>query len=275
MSAVSDIHSRIEEQSVKSPLLRTMTGLALGVCTAISAQAATASASLSNVHLQLIDLDPNDGITAAISFNGDTSTYNNAYWSLNGSYQAGDWQYAPGLGVAIPAVAVSGVGFSASASSTAGDLFQGAGWGGSAQASAVTAGVRSTAYAETYAGQFTLAPHTLLVLMADSPAATVSAALGEYASASAYLSVQSLDGSTQGSAYAQAYINADGAGYSNAPSFLQVSFVNLSGTAISGYLYGEAYAYASAAPVPEPGSAALMLGGLLGAGALLRRRARR
>lgn len=241
----------------------------------ISAQAAsTASASLSNVRIQLIDLDPFDGITSAISFD-DTllNSYNQI--TVNGNPQQTYWTGGP-LGTSFGPF-TSGTGSTwARLQVFAGDLLAGSGPGASAFATAAGTGNSAASVSESLALGFTLTPHTRIVMTADATEATISGGLGESGFAQNILGLLHLspDGSTTGETdVTYSFLTTDGLTYTAAPRVLQVTFENMTGSPMDGYAmaYAAAMAYGVAA-VPEPQSIALLLTGLAAIGFTVRRR---
>jgi len=241
-------------------LRHAIAALATGLLTVTTAHAADGSAALTNVHVRVIDLDPLDGITAEVTFvNGFTSVQANGY-------------YATGpLGAALGPFTGSLPNQTASVQTTAGDLLAGPGWSASASASAFGAGASSLARASQSAS-FTLTANTLLVITADAPSALGTMATGENVESMASLDLLTEGGAISGHA---------GAFFSSywvvAPSRLQATLANLDGHAIDGTLlsYVQVQATGAALPVPEPQSAALLLGGLAAVGVAVRRRAAR
>jgi hypothetical protein len=131
---------------------------------------------------------------------------------------------------------------------------------------------------------FTLTPWTGMKLTAtfDGTASTSASSGSDYASVYGQLStyIYSDNGYEYHQANRQAYANCgiwDGAtcsGESNSFSgTFSMSFANFSDDAVEGYMYAGAYAYgASTVPVPEPGTYLMLLAGLAGVGAVVRRR---
>lgn len=240
---------------------------------------ASASASISNVFIQVIDLDLADDIDAAVTFDspwayaqGYASSVVNGNWTSLGS----DWDSGDGS-TNLSADFAYGSG-SATASTTAGDLFtQGSGPGATASASLSDANMYVSGYGQLLSSNFTLTPMTLLVLSATPGALSASAALGASASAYAQVSLEAQDGSER--SYGYAYRNVSDNGYSsgNEPSFLKASFTNLTDIEVNGYAYAHASAYAHGiqAAVPEPGTYALFIAGLAAVGGVVSRRTRR
>jgi hypothetical protein len=189
-----------------------------------------------------------------------------------------DYQSASGaIGSALSVSSMLG-GNSSSASTTAGDP-SGAGPGPGATSAASASGASSYAYAsgEALSSTFTLTPQTLLVFTANAAGVSASSTqLGEYAGA--YAMVQLYDYVGGQLSYGQAYavVQTDGYTYSNLPSSLTASFVNLSSASMTGYAYAEASSSVQGvAAVPEPAALSLFLAGLGAVGVVARRRIRR
>lgn len=239
--------------------------------TAGSALAATAAASLSNVHLRVVDLDPLDGITASATFLSGTML-SSVFYDTDGNSPV--YSYISGPVGWSASYAISGPGTSAASQLLPGDLLTGIGPGAIASASAVGADHRASASGQGYDLKFSITPNTLLIVTADAPTAAISLMLGEYASASAALSLHNADGSFNAQAQAYVYQTASGFAQSITPSSLQTSFVNLSAAPTDIYLgfYASADVSSIAAAVPEPASAGLALLGLAALGGVVRRR---
>lgn len=249
-----------------------MSALALAGClVAAPVLAGTATASLSNVQLRIVDLDPLDGITASATFQSGTML-SSVFYDVTGSSPVYLNNAGP-LGWSA-SYQLTGPGASGSSQLLAGDLFTGTGPGAVASAAAVGANHRAQASSQGSELKFSITPNTLLIVTADAPTAATSLILGESAFATAVVSFRSSDNSfiTQSQAYASQ--SPEGSVVSITPSSLQASFVNLTAAPTEVFLnfYASAYVTSIAAAVPEPASAGLALLGLAAIGGAVRRR---
>jgi hypothetical protein len=143
------------------------------------------------------------------------------------------------------------------------------------------------ANAQGVSNSFTLTPWTGMKLTATFEGTASTGPGGsytEYASAQGSLGtyIYSDDGYEQHYAYREAYASCgtwDGMGCSGeSNSFsgtISVTYANLSDTAVEGFMYAQAYASGqSTVPVPEPETYLMLLAGLAGVGAVVRRRRR-
>jgi hypothetical protein len=248
---------------------------ASGVLLAPAAFAAvTATATVSDFHYQLFDLDLTDGITPSVTFTGSGVNVYTSASPNNGSTQ--DYHSASGaLGSAVSTSSLFGSN-SASARTTAGNPV-GAGVGPGAVATATAAGANSVAYAggNAMTANFTLSARTLLVFTASTSAVSVTnTQAGENGYAYATISLYSPDAAGQ-SSYGQSYanLNADGTRYDALAPLVTASFTNLASASTTGYAYVQAYAQAyGVTVVPEPETYALFLAGLASVAFMVQRR---
>lgn len=250
----------------KTTMASTLAGACLALMASGPAQAAaSASAEIGHLVFTLIDLDPLDGIDPAMMWGG--SEYSQSYANT----ESGGWSWDSAFGWYMDTSAMSTDSFSLASGMT--------GWGGADAEAEVSgspvAGVSRSANGSGYfSGSFTVTPWTGIVVTAPYTAWASTTLDSEWARGSAHLqfSLYTDDGSEEH--YAQRFIEASSAGESNSASgTVRLTFANLSADAMGGNFWAQAYAYAqSPQPVPEPAGAVMMLAGLLGVGAALRRR---
>jgi hypothetical protein len=232
----------------------------------------TATATLSDLHYQLFDLDLTDGIAPFVTFTGGASVFTSA--TPNGVTQ--DIHSADGaLWSALSVSSLLGSN-SASARTTAGTPV-GVGVGPGAVAIATAAGANSVSFANSVpmGADFTLSAHTLLVFTASTSGVGVTnTQAGEngyvYATVSLY-SPNYTGQSSYGQSYAQ--LNADGSRDSSLAPLVAASFVNLSSASIAGNAYVQVYAQVyGVTVVPEPETYVMFLAGLASVAFLVQRR---
>lgn len=241
-----------------------------------AAATSSATATVTGFSITLYDLDPSDGIDPELTFTSEGS-YSSAYvYSLSESDS--DSSSAPGHWSPTSAMAMLGFGQAQASTDSTGATAMGSvsgpSYGGQGSFSADGYGVNSG---------FMLTPWTgmKLTLSFDGTATT---SVGEYLeSAGAYgqlqIGVSVENGNETHYAYRNAYASCLWDGSICGPesnSFsgtFSLSFANLSDQAADGWMYADAYAYGqSTVPVPEPQTYLMLLAGLAGIGAVVRRR---
>jgi hypothetical protein len=239
---------------------------------AMPAVASTATATLTDFHIQLVDLDPNDGIAPSLTFQN----------VLGGSFIAAE-SGAPGhvLTDTHQGGAPFGAGMSSSTRGAASALssFTGdpraPGAGGSASATAST-GLQGLYGASTVQlgdgaiySPFTLSADTRLVITADASASALSTFTDPHADTWASVFLKLTDATGTGSvstdtASAEQFAMTGGLATTDTRQ-ITISFDNLTAADLGGIFYGSIDAYAadlSPSAVPEPGGLPLLAAGL-------------
>jgi hypothetical protein len=255
--------------------------LALAACT--HAMASTAEATLSGLKVQLVDLDPTDGITPSIVFQDAQGGTFVAAESGTPAHFVTDLN--PGGTVFGQGASVSAQGSASSFASLAGDVFgQGADVKVSASASAFGtygAGTVQLGDGGMYV-TFTLSPETRLVISGDAAASVMSTVNDPDADAwaSVFLKLTDftgVDNASQGGAEAEQFSTGGGRPFATTDArHVEIFFDNSSTSLADGIFFGSVDASTSdisTSAVPEAPAAALFTVAGLGFLAFGRRRA--
>jgi hypothetical protein len=261
----------------KSLLISTALGAAALVVAGPAAAVSSATATLTGFSITLFDLDPSDGIDPELTFTYEQSGSYAYVQSSSESASDSDWQpgnFVPTSAMAMLAFGQANASTDASSANASGSV-SGPGYGGQGYFGAYAYGVDNG---------FTLTPWTGIKLTStfEGTASTGPSSGGDYAYATGFLqtSIAGDNGWEDHTAYRQAYAGCgtwDGMACSGESSSFSGTFslgyANFSDDAVEGYMYAEAYVYGSSTvPVPEPETYLMLLAGLAGVGAVVRRR---
>jgi len=234
-----------------------------------TAWADSASVSLSNVKVQVIDAVPGDDVWPwLVFFSGDSSWL--SFTTLAGAHAespAADPQSQGWLG-SVQAAAASGSRSQAQAATSAGDFYGATGPGASAWATA-TDGAQAWAYANVFNGLFLAGAQTKFIVTATVDGINAS---GADAQANASIEICFTDGTCNQEGYSEA-LAFSGLDFP-APPVLRAEWSNPYDTASWGTMNISmaASATAAASPVPEADIGWQLMAGLLCVAAARRRR---
>lgn len=221
----------------------------LGFCLQSHAAAPVAEANIdwTSFSYQLFDLDPLDGVAASLTWGGQGSSTSAGYFGYSAS---DDWSF--------PLQSADGVSY---ATANEGGL------------AAVTSSNNTVvdAYAHRW-GDFTLSAKTLVVFSVSGSVSVVGDSdFAAYRSAAVRLNVTGYDIDTYFASQSGLSVGQYYGGPSNKSGIMSLSFVNLTDSGRTAYMYAYAQADA-AAPIPEPHTYGLMLAGLAVMSSVVRRR---
>lgn len=254
----------------------TTTSVTVGLAffaTASMADTVSSSASVSNVHYQLIDLNPNDGIAASISFAGSFNQSSSEVYDISKG-QKQDSQTTTDLS-SVYANVVLGDGQAAAGISTPAS--------GGTFGNLYTKGYQSgTGSFSAYSGMnasFTLSANTVLVLFGTIGGHATSGSPWTPNNTATSWAVFDVTGPTlpNGGGIQYASVNRNWSNEHGPQSSYEnftLSYVNGQQQATTGFLSANMSSGArnTAQPVPEPETWGMLLGGLALVGALARRR---
>jgi hypothetical protein len=249
----------------------TFTALALAGHPALAARS---SVSINHLQVRLIDLDLTDGITPAISFSDGTTalTY---YRNEATNYHEGSTLLHL-LGAALGPVEDGDTYGSVSAQSYGGDFLSAQGWSGSVSVSNLGGPTEAESSAIMVAN-FTLTPHTMLLVTGEVPAPQLFAQDSDTTMAEAMLALGDNDPANLSSSRFYASIDYGFQTHTGA-GHLQSTYNNASSTMAQGTFAMRLTARArdnfSVTDVPEPASVTLLTAGLAALGAWTRRHRR-
>lgn len=249
---------------------------------ALPAAASTATASMTDFHVELIDLAPNDGITPKLTFqNLQGGSFIAAESGVPGHVLTDTHQGGAPLGAGSSS---SMHGAASALARFTGDPF---GEGAAATASASTSARGQYGASTVQLGDgaiyapFTLSADTRLVITADASASALSTFGDAQADTWASVFLKLTDASGMGSVSTDTASAEQFAMIGGTPSAtiddhaMTITFENLTGGDLGGIFFGSIDAYAAdPAPVPEPGALPLALAGVGLLAWRLRRRAR-
>ena len=231
---------------------------------------ATASATISSLRMELIDLDPNDGVAPGITF-GRSTWYPDVSHMAVESAGARDSRSAP-VGTAMAATIEMTQTFS-SAAITAGDFF-GTGPSPTATVLATTEGTLpccTTALAVIFHGRFLVTPHTRVVVTATGSVDVSATVAGEGGYSTVFVELSQTATSYRSFAFMSHLLHLNRPPEVSGNSPMVVSFTNVRNHVVEGDAIFRTSA--QAIPIPEPGTYALMLAGLGIVGFVARRQA--
>jgi hypothetical protein len=253
---------------------------------AVPASASTATASMSDFHVELVDLDPNDGIAPSLTFqNVQGGPFIAAESGAPGNVLTDAHQ--GGLPFGAGSSASTRGAASALASFTGDPRAPGAGGTATASASTGAKGLYGAGTVQLGDGAlyvpFTLSADTRLVITADASVSALSTFADPHADtwASVFLKLTDATGGgsvSTDSASAEQFAMIGGTPSASTDSrHITISFENLTGSDLGGIFFGSIDAYAADLPpaaVPEPGGLPLLAAGVGLLAWRLRRRAR-